>query len=186
MPAEFGATPWGRAWVRTVESTVASAPNPALPKARSLARNHAVTLSVGTGSVEADVMVSGTGQPVRLQLPCWSDQERADAERLMAKALDEHRGLAVGDLPDSLEADLRRDGIGIAVPLDDLTAHCSCRVRRRPCVHVLATLYALSQRVDERPRLAVELRTSAWEPATPADPDWTPLAELGVADFYGT
>lgn len=44
MPVEFGATPWGRAWVRAIEPTVVAAPNPLLPKARSLARNKAVTL----------------------------------------------------------------------------------------------------------------------------------------------
>ncbi|MGK5691814.1 SWIM zinc finger family protein [Streptomyces sp. URMC 128] len=186
MPAEFGATPWGRIWVRTVESTAAAGPNPALPKARSLARNHAATLTVGTGRVEAEVVVSGRTQQVRIDLPRWSEEERAEAERLVGKALAEHQNLAAGDLPDSLEADLRREKIGVAVALDDMDAACDCKTRRRPCVHVLATLYTLSQRIDERPLLALELRSPGWEPAAPADPDWTPLADLDVESFYGS
>ncbi|KOG32283.1 SWIM zinc finger family protein [Streptomyces resistomycificus] len=185
MSAEFGATPWGRVWVRTVESTVAAAPNPALPKARSLARNHAATLSVEAGRVEAEVVVSGVTHQVRIDLPNWSDREQAEAERLIGKALGDHLGLAAGDLPDSLEADLRRDNIGVAVPLDEMEAVCPCRTRRRPCVHVLATLYTLSQRIDERPMLAVELRSPGWEPTAPSDPDWTPLGDLDAEDFYG-
>lgn len=46
MAAEFGATAWGRAWLRTIESTATAAPNAQLPQARSLARGGAVTLAL--------------------------------------------------------------------------------------------------------------------------------------------
>ena len=186
IPAEFGATPWGRAWIRTIESTTAAGPNPLLPKARSLARNHAVTLTTEAGRVEAEVKVSGATQRVRIDLPTWPPRQREDAERLIAKALADNRGLATGDLPDALEASLREHDIGIAVALDEQEAVCDCRTRKRPCVHILATIYALGQRVDERPVLAVELWSAGVEVVTtPADPDWVVLGDIDPATFYG-
>ncbi|GAA5051624.1 SWIM zinc finger family protein [Nocardia callitridis] len=185
MPAEFGATPWGRSWTRTVESTVTSAPNPLLPKARSIARNHHATLSTTVGAVTAKVVVSGTESTVLIELPPWSEATRQDAERLIAKSLAANPGLATGDLPDSLESELTSAGITFAVPLAEQVATCDCKTRKRPCVHILATLYALSMRVDERPRLAVELRMNSAAAAEVADPDWIPLAELDAATFYG-
>ncbi|MFY1587844.1 SWIM zinc finger family protein [Micromonospora sp. WMMD734] len=185
IPAEFGATPWGRSWVRTVASTAAAGPNALLPRARSLARNHAVTLSADGGRLEADVRVSGVGNRVRLVLPPWPAETREQAERLIATALADNRGLAPGDLPDSLDGDFRRHGISVGVGLDELVSECDCRSRRRPCLHVLATIYALSQLVDERPALAVELRMSPAALAPPPDPDWVPLADVDPASFYG-
>ncbi|WFE63005.1 SWIM zinc finger family protein [Micromonospora sp. WMMD714] len=185
IPAEFGATPWGRAWVRTVASTASAGPNALLPKARSLARNHAVTLSATGGHLEADVVVSGVGNRVRIELPPWPADVQEEAKRLIAKAMADNRGLAPGDLPDTLDAEFRHHGISIGIRLDDLVSECDCRSRRRPCVHVLATIYTLSQRVDERPELAIELRMSPTEIAPPPDPDWIPLTRLDPDTFYG-
>ncbi|RDI62709.1 SWIM zinc finger family protein [Nocardia pseudobrasiliensis] len=183
--SEFGATRWGRAWIRTVEKTTASVPNPALPRARSVARNQGATLTVEVGMVTAKVVVSGSEFTVTIELPLWSEETKKDAERLIAKSLAANPGLAAGDLPDGLEADFAAAGIAVAVPLDEQISTCDCRTRKRPCVHILATLYALSLRVDERPRLAVELRTDSATVAEQADPDWIPLTELDAAAFYG-
>ncbi|MFE9580426.1 SWIM zinc finger family protein [Nocardia sp. NPDC006044] len=185
MPAEFGATPWGRAWTRVVESTTAAVPNPLLPKARSVARNHGATLTTEVGLVIAKVVVSGTESTVRIELPRWPEETERDAERLIAKSLAANPGLAGGDLPDSLEGEFAAAGITFAVPLAEQAATCDCRTRKRPCLHILAGLYALSMRVDERPRLAVELRMDSTAVAEEADPDWIPLTELDAASFYG-
>jgi uncharacterized Zn finger protein len=185
MGVEFGATPWGRAWVRTIESTGLAAPNSSLPTARSLARNNAVSLRTAAGRVDADVTASGRTCQVRIDLPTWSGEERATADRCIAKALADNRGLAVGDLPDSLEADLRRENIGVAVPSEDQLSECDCRSWRHPCAHILATIYALSQRIDERPVLAIELRMADAQFNAPADEDWIPLADVDPVVFYG-
>ncbi|WP_086829841.1 hypothetical protein [Allokutzneria sp. NRRL B-24872] len=159
---EYGATPWGRAWVRAVESTAVTRPNPLLPRARSLVRNNAVTeLRAETGSVTATV----SGHTVHIGLPLWTDVP----EGLVA----DH----TGDLPDELA-----DTLAVAVPLAEQHTECDCRTRNPHCAHVLAALYALSQRVDERPVLAATLRYPLTEPT---DPDWIPLAEIDVAGFYG-
>ncbi|MFI9505140.1 SWIM zinc finger family protein [Nocardia sp. NPDC052566] len=185
MPPEFGATPWGRSWTRTVETTAASGPNPLLPKARSLARNHCATLTTEVGVVTAKVVASSDQFSVRIELPPWSEETKKDAERLIAKSLAVNPGLAVGDLPDGLEADFTAAGIAFTVPVGEQVATCDCRTRKRPCAHILATLYALSMRVDERPRLAVELRMDSAAAAECADPDWIPLTDLDPGTFYG-
>lgn len=185
MPVEFGATPWGRVWLRAVEPTAVSAPNPALPKGRSLARNSAVTLALEPGRVTGEVSAGKAAQHVRIDLALLSGREREDTERLRDKALAEHRGLAPGDLPDELEGGLRELGIDLAVPVNEQEATCDCRSRQRPCAHILATLYALVQRVDERPALALELRLPGGTEPEPASPDWIPLTELDAAAFYG-
>ena len=182
-PPEFGATAWGRAWVRTIERTDGP-PNPLLPKARSLARNHAVTLLTAPGRIEADVADRGGAHRVRINLSLWPETTRAYASRRAAEAATAHRGLAPGDLPDALEAELSGRGIATAERPDADTSTCDCRSRRRPCVHVLATVYALAQLVDERPVLAVELRSVDGAPPAPS-PDWIPLTHLRAATFYG-
>ena len=93
--------------------------------------------------------------------------------------------LAVGDLPDMLEADLKHHGISIAVELDRQLAACDCRTGKRPCIHILATIYTLVQLIDERPALAIELRSSGSEVAVQSDPGWIELTEIDAASFYG-
>ncbi|MGY2062421.1 hypothetical protein ACW9HQ_46710, partial [Nocardia gipuzkoensis] len=117
MMSEFGVTRWGRAWIRTVEKTTASVPNPALPRARSIARNQGATLSIEVGMVTAKVVVSDTEFTVTIELPLWSEETEKDAERLIAKSLAANPGSAAGDLPDGLEADFTAAGVTVAVPL---------------------------------------------------------------------
>jgi uncharacterized Zn finger protein len=188
MPTEFGATGWGRAWVRAVESTAVTAPNPLLPKARSLARNDAVsTLDTAAGRITAEVVDRGATHRVVLDIPLWTGQVRAVVDRLVDRALVDNPGLAPGDLPDALATELARRGIDIAVPPARQTADCTCVSRKTPCAHVLAVHYALAQRVDEQPALALALRTPHRATSTQrqADPDWIELAELAPAGFYG-
>jgi uncharacterized Zn finger protein len=182
-PPEFGATAWGRAWVRTIERTVGP-PNPLLPKARSLARNQAVTLSVTPGRVEADLVERGAVHRVWIDVALWPEATRAEAARLVADSATADRSLATGDLPDALEAELSGRGITTATGPDADTSGCDCRTRRRPCVHVLAAVYALAQLVDERPALAVELRSVDVAPAGPL-PEWIPVTHLHATAFYG-
>ncbi|APU15037.1 MULTISPECIES: SWIM zinc finger family protein [Actinoalloteichus] len=189
MSAEFGATVWGRAWLRTVESTSVTTSNAGLPKARSLARNQAVAdLTIVTGRVTAEVRVKDVGYRVEVGLPEWSGRTRAEAERLVAAAGAQRATLAPGDLPDSLEADLRRHEIDLAVHPSAQVVECSCPARAPRCVHVLAVLYALVQRIDEEPALALVLRSAHAEPAAAAPAagaNRIPLTDLDPARFYG-
>ncbi|GAB3364688.1 SWIM zinc finger family protein [Modestobacter lapidis] len=160
-------------------------PNRLLPRARSLARNHAVTLTIRTHRLDADVVDSGAVHRVRIDLPIWPEKTQTDAGRLIARARAVTRGLGPGDLPDALDAEFRQHGIRVAVALDQQTAACDCRSRRRPCVHVLATVYALTQLIDERPVLTIELRSSRAEVAEPTGAGWIALSDLDPAGLYG-
>ncbi|MER7006091.1 hypothetical protein ABT297_24040 [Dactylosporangium sp. NPDC000555] len=185
--AEFGATPWGRAWLKTIETSNVAVPNSLLPKARSIARNDGVTsLTIQAGRIHATVALRGITHAVQIQLPPWDSQTSRRVAWLTSNARAGHPALAPGDLPDALEADLRREGIGIAVPAEEQTVECTCPARRTHCVHALATLYTLAQRIDERPAIAVDLRGDASEHATPPDPGWMSLSAIDANDFYGT
>lgn len=185
--AEFGATPWGRAWLRTIESATVTVPDPLLPKARSLVRNDAVTsLSLGAGRVDGVVGVRGVSHHVRIELPLWDDRARRYATRLLADARTGDPGLASGDLPDSLEVELGRHGVAIAVPAGERVVECSCPARRSPCVHALATLYALVRRIDEHPAVAVEVRGVVSDSSPVTDSAWIRLTDLNAQGFYST
>ncbi|MCK2239810.1 MULTISPECIES: hypothetical protein [unclassified Crossiella] len=176
MIAEFGATAWGHAWLRTAEPTRVTRPNPLLPRARKLSRDYSITgLTIVPGQLTATM---GAHQ-VQITVPQWP----AETLTLVTTLLADHPPAAPGDLPDTLATTLHRAGVEIAPPSDSLLAQCDCRDRRAHCVHVLVTLYLLVQAVDERPALAVELRGAVI--TGPADPDWVPLGEVSVAGFYG-
>ncbi len=178
---EFGATAWGRAWLRTVERTD-RVPNPALPRARSLARNQKASLTVGPGTITADVTDGAATRHVSIHLPCWDDREQTAAGSLLAGT---PTNSIVGDLPDRLLDTLTAAGVTIAVPLVSTTAACDCRSRTHPCVHVLTALYAFVLLTDERPLTALEVRTSEPSPQSQhTDPDWIPLSTLDAASFY--
>ncbi|SDC54437.1 hypothetical protein [Rhodococcus tukisamuensis] len=188
MSTEFGVTAWGRAWLRTVESTAASAPNPALPQARSLARNGAVHLAeVRAGRIRAEVTVRGKSFPVALEVPVWTTKEAAAVRRLLDRAGARDRRVSAGELPDALVADLLAKDIAVAPPIAEHAATCGCTGRRRPCVHHLAVLYGLVRKVDEEPAVAVALRQNGGRSAEAASPEsnWIVLTEVDPAGFYG-
>lgn len=191
MGTEFGVTAWGRAWLRTVESTAASAPNPSLPQARSLARNGAVHLTeVGAGRILAEVTVRGRIFPVAVEVPVWTKKDAGTVRRLLDRAGAGDRRVTAGELPDALVADLLAKDIVVAPPIAECTATCRCTGRRSPCVHHLAVLYGLAQRVDEEPAVAVVLRErrrtgrNSAAAACP-EPDWIALTGVDAAGFYG-
>lgn len=188
MGAEFGVTAWGRAWLRTVESTAASAPNPAIPQARSLARNGSVHLTtIEAGRVLAEVTVRGKVFPVAVQVPVWTKKDAGAVRRLLDRAGARDRRVSAGELPDALVADLLAEDIAVAPPIAEHAATCGCTGRRRPCVHHLAVLYGLAQKVDEEPAVAVALREKGGRSAATATPasDWIALTEIDPAGFYG-
>jgi uncharacterized Zn finger protein len=159
MIPEFGVTPWGRAWLRTLESPTVAQPNPLLPKARSLARNQQVhDLRAAAGHVSATV-VDRTPRAVEVTFDPWPEEVTSAVTRALTAA----RSSAPtpdGDLPDELIAALSELGAELAPPCDEWATACTCASRRSPCAHVSACVYALVQAVDEQPAVAITLRTT--------------------------
>lgn len=188
VDAEFGATPWGRAWLRTVERTDGS-PRTQLPKARSLARNHKVDLTLSgspgsPGSPRATATVrDGSSSPtVTLNLSPWTEEEEAAASVVLAT----HRPDPSGDLPDDLLTQLTEADVSVTPAAPDETATCTCRARKRPCPHILAAIYTLVLQIDERPVTALELRSTAvpWGDGAGTSTAWIPLDAIDAATFF--
>ncbi|SEL14433.1 hypothetical protein [Rhodococcus maanshanensis] len=189
--AEFGATAWGRVWLRTIESTAASAPNAQLPHARRLARGGAVTLTdVSAGRVDAEVVVKQKSYAITVDVPRWDADALVRVREVLGGAGLSDGG-ASGDLPDALVAQLQGAGIVVAATPAECGATCACTGRRAPCLHHLATVYALVQLIDEEPALAVRLRSDGSVAVGSAGPgsrgrrDWIALAEVDPESFYG-
>lgn len=177
MNREFGTTAWGRDWVRAAEPTAVTRPDPALPRARSLARTDRVRdVELAPGRVHA-VVEDRTGRRVRIPVTPWDAAHRATVRAVLA-------GAAAGeDLADAVHADLVAAGVPLA-PDPGSTASCSCPRTGGRCVHVLATCYEVARRLDERPRLALALRGLPAADDRPATAR-IPLSQLDPAGFYG-
>lgn len=186
MPA-VGVTAWGRAWLRTVEKTV---PKPKLSTARSLARNNTVVFtSLSAGSIATKVTVKGAVSTVTIVVPLWDEKQLDSVTRALRRTGATLRSAPTGELPDSIVPALSSIGIEVAPDLPDWAATCDCSAKLAPCVHHLATIYALANKIDEEPALAITLRseprTTRAVAGTPTQRVWIPLQEINVSTFYG-
>ncbi|AUS79643.1 hypothetical protein C1701_16245 [Actinoalloteichus sp. AHMU CJ021] len=185
MTAEFGSTAWGRAWLRRLEPVTSAGPDPDRVRARGLARRAVRDLRIRDNQVSAVLSERGRDHAITLTVPAWSPDEVRTARRRLRSSVGPPGGLHE-DLPDDLAAELETAGPRIAPDLGELTATSSTGPLRR--AHLLAVCYALVQRVDEEPALAVRLRTPAIQdvlaPPAPARSSMVPLAELDPHDFY--
>ena len=175
--AEFGYTPWGRDFLRIVEPTSTTKPEPLLPRARSLARNAMNDVRVEGRLIRGTVVRGGDASVAYLE---FAPLDRAVA-RTIAGAVGASPAPAV--LTDEIHALVGRELPELAV------VDCSCRARTARCVHVLALLYETVRRVDEDPRIALSLRgfrdaLDGAEVESPAVERWTPLSALDPHTFY--
>lgn len=185
MIAEFGATPWGREWLKTIERTTSIVPNSVLPKARSLVRNHHVhDLLVEHGCLSATVVHHGD-HDVSVEIPRWSSEVSVTAIKAVERSLSGAAGLTDGDLPDDLIETLRGLGADIALPNDQWSCQCPCRSRQYPCAHITACMYAFVQAVDERPSLVIDLRSTISLDQGIAPSEQIPLDAIDPMTFYG-
>jgi uncharacterized Zn finger protein len=178
VSGEFGITAWGHDWLRLAEPTSITRPDPALPRARSLARgDHVRDLELTVGQVEAVVDDRGMHR-VRIAIPTW---DNAQLMRARAVLTDQSAG---GDLPDTAHTALRDAGLALAPAPATLTTTCSCTSRRDPCLHLLATYFEIARRIDEQPRHALVLH-GLTDSGAPRDTARIPLGLIDAATFYG-
>ncbi|MDJ0393645.1 hypothetical protein QMK17_09915 [Rhodococcus sp. G-MC3] len=177
MTDEFGVTAWGREWTRLAQPTKIIRPNPALPRARVLARNDNVRdVVLLAGSVTASVSTSDTSDyRVTVTFPTWDARRSAAAHEVVD-------GVSDGDLPDTLHAALRMRGVSVAPLVDELTAVCGCTQRVRPCVHILATYFEVARRIDENPRSGLLLR--GFDPRSMSGASQVTLDDIDPTTFY--
>ncbi|MEU7629282.1 hypothetical protein AB0C34_04735 [Nocardia sp. NPDC049220] len=180
MDNEFGYTAWGMDWVRLAEPLRQTRPDPLLPRARSITRNHGVHATIEDGVVRATIHRGGQASLTHLEVaPLSRTAINAIAEIVVDASVltdDLHRAVvAAGTAPAPILAG----------------TDCSCSARSARCLHVLAVYYEMARRVDENPRITLEIqgyfravRRDSTLPALPTR--WTPISALDPADYFGT
>jgi len=175
---EFGYTAWGRDWVRLAEPLHRTRPEPLLPRARSIARNHGVGTEIEGRTVRAHIHRGGQASVTHLEV---EPMPRTTVAEIAEIAPDPSH------LTDGTHRALLDAGIALAPVL--ASTDCSCPARTAQCLHVFAVLYALARRVDENPRLALELRgyfdAAHNEANTDAPaPRWIPLHAIDPSSYF--
>ncbi|WP_336081770.1 hypothetical protein [Nocardia sp. SSK8] len=174
---EFGYTPWGMDWVRLAEPLRQTRPEPLLPRARSIARNDGVRTEIERRVVRAHLHRGGQASVTHVEV---APLARAEIDAIAAVIPDP------SVLTDAMHRALVDAGHSPAPTL--ASTDCSCSARTARCLHVLAVLYTIARRVDENPRLALELRgyfEAAEAAGTPVqEPRWTSINALDPAAFF--
>ncbi|WP_406279807.1 hypothetical protein OH799_12735 [Nocardia sp. NBC_00881] len=177
---EFGYTAWGMDWVRLAEPLRQTRPDPLLPRARSIARNNGVRATVEGRVVRATIHRGGQASVAQLEI--------APLARTTITAIAQI-------VPDTtvLTDDMHRAVVAAGVALAPVLAgtDCSCTARTSRCLHALAVCYEMARRIDENPRLALEIQgyfdAASHDSAVPApSARWTPISALDPADFFDT
>lgn len=145
---EFGYTSWGMDWVRLAEPLWQTRPDPLLPRARSIARNNGVRADIEGRIVRAHIHRGGQASVTHIEFA-----------QLPRGALTALAGIIPPE-PVVLTDDMHRASVTVGVnpAPSPVATDCSCSARAPRCVHVLATFYAMARRVDENPRVSLEVQ----------------------------
>ena len=144
---EFGFTPWGRDWIRLAEPLRQTKPEPLLPRARSIARNHGVRTEIEGRTVRAHLHRGGQASIAHVEVvPLTRAAVTTIAHTIPDPSV----------ITDEMHRALLDAGHSPAPALAG--TDCSCSARTARCVHILAVLYTIARQVDENPRLALELQ----------------------------
>ncbi|GAB3062921.1 hypothetical protein [Sediminivirga luteola] len=184
MTREFGATAWGRAWLKMIEPVlITGPPDRDLPRARALARRAIEDLAIETNQVTVRLTERGHEHKITLNIPTWNREE----QNVVARTIGQAASSWSGDLPDHLVTELTSAGVSITPPIGEITATSDTGEASRR--HVLAICYALVQKVDEEPVVAVRLRmprVTAPHSGGSASDDMLALADIDPRTFYAT
>ncbi|MFI6173630.1 hypothetical protein ACIBCN_43100 [Nocardia sp. NPDC051052] len=176
---EFGYTTWGMDWVRLAEPIRQTRPEPLLPRARSIARNYGVQATTDGRIVRATIHRGSEASVIHLEV--------TPLPRATITAI----GAIIPDttvLTDDMHRAVLAAGLTVAPVLAG--TDCSCKARTARCLHILATFYDMARRVDENPRLALEVQgyfqAAEDDSPTPVEaPRWVPINTFAPATYFG-
>ncbi|MFH9420521.1 hypothetical protein [Streptomyces sp. NPDC017529] len=178
---DFGYTRWGKDWLRLAEPLRQTRPDPQLPRARRIARDGGVRVTIDGRFVRAVIHRGRTTAVANIEVAPMSQETKAG----IARRLSGTRPV----LTDELYRAITDAGHPPAPTLTGVD--CSCTADTSRCVHVLAVYYEMAQRVDDDPRIALDIqgffRTSSesTDVSTTAVPQrWVPLNTLDPADYF--
>ena len=170
---DFGYTAWGRDWVRLAQPLRVTRPDPRLPRARALAKGGKVEVTIGAGKIRGTVEHGRTTREVSIEVAPLSGP---------ALSLIGTQARTV------LTDEMYRECTELGHPPVPVLTHveCSCPDSSGRCLHVLAVFYDMAQRIDDDPRLALDvLAPSHGTHETAAVPQrWTALAALDPAEYF--
>ncbi|OZC87189.1 hypothetical protein CH254_16065 [Rhodococcus sp. 06-412-2C] len=173
---DFGYTAWGRDWVRLAQPLRVTRPDPRLPRARALAKGAKVEVTISAGRVRGTVEHGRTTPEVFIEVAPMP----SPALDIIAAQLRGTRTILTDDMYDACT----ERGHPPAPTLTRVACTCSDSTGR--CVHVLAVFYDMARRIDDDPRLALDvLAPSDGTHESAAVPQrWTALEALDPADYF--
>ncbi|WP_410641246.1 hypothetical protein [Amycolatopsis sp. lyj-346] len=178
---DFGYTAWGRDWVRLAQPLRQTRPNPLLPRARKLARVGGAQVTLDGRTVRGVVQRGRNTWVVGIEVAPMSRETIAGITGQLSGA----RPI----LTDDVHRVLTETGHSPAPVLAGV--ECSCSDDTGCCIHVLAVYYEMARRVDDDPRIALDVQdfsrasSGGTRPATAALPQrWIALNALDPAGYF--
>ncbi|MET8999477.1 hypothetical protein [Amycolatopsis sp. Hca4] len=178
---DFGYTAWGRDWVRLAQPLRQTLPNPALPRARKLARLGGVQLTIDGRTVRGTVQRGRTTSVTSIEVAPMARETITGITGQLCGA----RPI----LTDEVHRVVTEAGHPPAPVLAGVD--CSCSDDTGRCIHVLAVFYEMARRVDDDPRIALEVQEffhasseNTRVPAAAAPQRWIALTALDPAGYF--
>ncbi|MEU1495049.1 hypothetical protein ABZ456_33000 [Streptomyces sp. NPDC005776] len=178
---DYGYTKWGKDWVRFAESLRQTRPDPQLPSARRAAQDGKVQITFDDRTVRAVVHRGRGTSVVTIAVAPMSPGTTAEISRRLS-------GIQPL-LTDDLYRAIAEAGHPPAPALDSVA--CSCPAATQRCVHELTVYYDMARRIDDDPRIALDVQgfflASAGGGRAPAEATaqrWVALNALDVAAYF--
>lgn len=178
---DFGYTAWGRDWVRLAQPLRQTLPNPMLPRARRLARLGGVQVTIDGRVVRGVVQRGRTTSAARIEVAPMPREK-------VVGITGQLRG-ARPILTDEVHRVITEAGHSLAPVLAGVD--CSCSDGTGRCIHVLAVHYEMARRIDDDPRIALDVQEffivspgSTRVPTAALPQRWIALNALDLADYF--
>jgi uncharacterized Zn finger protein len=178
---DFGYTAWGRDWVRLAQPLRQTRPDPLLPRARKLARVGGVQVTID-GRIVRGVVQRGRNASVAC----------IEVAPMSRETIVGITGQLYGARP-ILTDEVHRAITEVGHPPAPILAgvDCSCSDGTGRCIHMLAVYYEMARRVDDDPRIALDIQdffrvsSGSTRVSTAALPQrWIALNALDPADYF--
>lgn len=178
---DFGYTAWGKDWVRLAESLRQTRPDPQLPRARRIARDGGVQVTIDGRIVRAVIHRGGKVSVANIEVAPMSQEAIVGISRQLCGV----RPVLTDELYRAI-TDAGHPPAPTLVGVD-----CSCSADTPRCIHVLAVYYEMARRVDDDPRIALDIQdffrasSDSTEVSTAVVPQrWIALNSLNSADYF--
>ncbi|WP_326623181.1 hypothetical protein OG863_39640 [Streptomyces decoyicus] len=184
---DFGYTMWGKDWVRLAEPLRQTRPDPQLPRARRIARDGRVQVTIDGRIVRAVVHRGRHTSVANIEVAPMSREAIVGISRQLCGV----RPVLTDELYRALTDAGHRPAPTLVGVDCSCSCSCSCSADTPRCIHVLAAYYEMARRVDDDPRIALDVQeffrasSDSTEVPTAVTPQrWIALNALNPADYF--